>query len=56
MARGRRPICLHNIRQGRRRGAALDLRGPMYPLVYWAGLATFLVWSAFSAYSAFHGF
>jgi hypothetical protein len=56
MARGRRPIRLHNIRQGRRRGAALDLRGPMYPLVYWAGLATFLVWSAFSAYSAFHGF
>jgi hypothetical protein len=29
--------------------------GPMYPLVYWAGLATFLVWTAFSAYSAFHG-
>jgi hypothetical protein len=56
MARGQRPISLHNIRQGRRRGAALDLRGPMYPLVYWAGLATFLVWSAFSAYSAFHGF
>ncbi len=48
---------LHTIRQGRRRGAAWDLRGGlMYPLVYWAGLATFLVWSAFSAYSAFHGF
>ena len=30
--------------------------GPMYRLVYWAGLTTFLVWSAFSAYSAFHGF
>jgi len=28
----------------------------MYRLVYGAGLTTFLVWSAFSAYSAFHGF
>ncbi|HYU11519.1 MAG TPA: hypothetical protein VEK82_03010 [Stellaceae bacterium] len=50
-------MSLHNIGQGRRWGAAWDLHGgPMYPLVYWAGLATFLVWSAVSAYSAFHGF
>jgi hypothetical protein len=30
-------------------------RGPMYPLVYWVGVATLLVWSAYSVYSALHG-
>ena len=28
----------------------------MYPLVYWAGMATFLFWTALSAYSALQGF
>jgi len=28
----------------------------MYPLFYWAGMATFAVWTALSAFSAFHGF
>jgi len=27
----------------------------MYPLVYWAGMATFLFWTALSAYSALQG-
>ena len=28
----------------------------VYPFVYWAGVATTLVWVAFSAYSALNGF
>lgn len=31
-------------------------RGTVYPFVYWAGVATTLVWVAFSAYSALNGF
>jgi hypothetical protein len=27
----------------------------MYPLLYWAGVATLIVWSAYSAYSALIG-
>jgi len=27
----------------------------MYPFVYWTGVMTLLVWSAYSAYSAFIG-
>jgi len=27
----------------------------MYPVVYWTGLTTFLVWTAFSAYAAIMG-
>jgi len=27
----------------------------MYPVVYWAGLTTLLLWTAFSAYSAIMG-
>jgi hypothetical protein len=27
----------------------------MYPVVYWAGVTTLLLWSAFSAYSAIMG-
>jgi hypothetical protein len=29
--------------------------GAMYPVVYWTGVLTFLVWSAYSAYSAIIG-
>jgi hypothetical protein len=29
--------------------------GVMYPVVYWGGMATLLVWTAFSAYSAIVG-
>ena len=29
--------------------------GAMYPVVYWAGLATLVVWTAYSAYSAIVG-
>jgi hypothetical protein len=29
--------------------------GSVYPLVYWTGVATTLVWVAFSAYSALNG-
>jgi hypothetical protein len=29
---------------------------PVYPFVYWAGVATTLVWVAFTAYSALNGF
>jgi hypothetical protein len=39
--------------------AGADAGEAMYPLVYWAGLATFAVWtalSALSAFSALHGF
>jgi len=28
----------------------------MYSVVYWTGLATLLVWTAYSAYSAIIGF
>jgi hypothetical protein len=31
-------------------------REPMYSVVYWTGLATLLVWTAYSAYSAIIGF
>jgi len=27
----------------------------MYPFVYWTGVLTLVVWSAYSAYSAFIG-
>jgi len=27
----------------------------MYPFVYWTGVMTLVVWSAYSAYSAFIG-
>jgi len=27
----------------------------MYPVVYWAGVAIFLLWTAYSAYSALIG-
>jgi len=27
----------------------------MYPVVYWAGLATLVIWTAYSAYSAIVG-
>jgi len=27
----------------------------MYPVVYWAGLTTLVVWTAYSAYSAIIG-
>jgi hypothetical protein len=27
----------------------------MYPVVYWAGVATLVVWTAYSAYSAIVG-
>jgi hypothetical protein len=27
----------------------------MYPLLHWAGVATLLVWSVYSVYSAFGG-
>jgi len=27
----------------------------MYPVVYWAGVATLIVWTAYSAYSAIVG-
>src|SRR5947209_3591270 len=38
------------------RGFAVSLGGdPMYPFVYWTGVMTLLVWSAYSAYSAFIG-
>src|SRR5205814_8422392 len=34
-----------------------DSRGEvMYPLFYWTGLATFVVWAVLSAFSAVHGF
>ena len=28
----------------------------MYPLFYWAGLATFLAWTVLSVYTAVYGF
>jgi hypothetical protein len=41
--------------------AALDrerrpgAKGAMYPVVFWAGVATLVVWTAYSAYSAIVG-
>jgi hypothetical protein len=29
---------------------------PMYRWVYWSGVAVFVFWAAFSAYSVFKGF
>jgi hypothetical protein len=41
---------------GRTRRDAMAWGGiGMYPLLYWAGVATLLVWSAYSAYSALVG-
>jgi hypothetical protein len=40
---------------GKRAVAAAHDGGAMYRVVYWAGLATLVVWSAYSAYSAISG-
>jgi hypothetical protein len=41
----------------RRKSLCRSLVGTgMYPLVYWAGVTTLLVWTAYSAYSAITGF
>jgi hypothetical protein len=37
------------------RAAAKCVGGAMYPVVYWAGMATLVVWMAYSAYSAIVG-
>jgi hypothetical protein len=33
----------------------LSIEAGMYRIVYWAGVATFLLWTAYSAYSALTG-
>ena len=44
--------CSPGLRKGER-GDGVGIG--MYPLLYWSGVATLLVWSAYSAYSAFGG-
>ena len=40
---------------GAARAAAGAWGSAMYPVVYWAGVTTALVWTAYSAYSAITG-
>jgi hypothetical protein len=41
---------------GSRAGSAMPGWGSvMYPVVYWAGVTTLLIWTAYSAYSAIIG-
>jgi len=52
---GRAALSQCEGRDARRGAAAKREGGAMYPVVYWAGVATLIVWTAYSAYSAIVG-